>query len=223
MNGKRRASKGESHAEWDRRWQRKEGVQFQWHATAPPSELSRLIDEAGLKGFALDLGCGDGSITCYLAEHFDFAVGVDIAFGAVSRGRGKAKASAIEPQFVAGDVIATPFAAEKFDFVFDRGCLQNIPQRIWPRYFREVNRLLRSGGHYQLFCSKPRLPSFVTPRGLRERTSWLLGRKGPRFTSPAVIEYAMSHSMKGLEFKKIPFRTATGHERIWTYGLWEKQ
>ena len=79
---------------------------------------STLVDvAAGLPpGRALDLGCGEGADTIWLAAHGWDATGIDISPTAVARAEDAARAAGVDARFVAAD-LATLADDDRFDLV----------------------------------------------------------------------------------------------------------
>jgi SAM-dependent methyltransferase len=212
---------------WEDQWQRHRGAEFHWYLSEPPPELVRLVEDGRipLGGAALDLGCGPGVATSYLAASFHPAVGLDIAQGAVVEARSRARGENRDPSFLVAEAPVLPFRTGAFSFVFDRGCLQAIPRQAWERYFREVDRVLAPGGMLQLYVSKAarQFPPLLSGRGIRLRLRWLRGKRGgPRFLSPGLIRQLHPASLKEIELRQFPFRTKADTVRTVTYGLFRK-
>jgi SAM-dependent methyltransferase len=210
---------------WEGRYARKQGPGFCWFLDRPPPHLVELIEGDSVPaGAALDLGCGPGVATAYLAETFSPAVGLDIAHAALSQAREYSASKGVRPSFVAGAAPILPFRAGSFSIVFDRGCLQAIPREAWPMYFQEIARLLRPGGVLQLLVSKPlkRFPSLLSYRGVRARLRWMLGRRGPQFLSHELLTSLLPASMRVETLEDFPFRTTTGPPRAMTHGIFRK-
>ncbi|MBW3533730.1 MAG: class I SAM-dependent methyltransferase [Gemmatimonadetes bacterium] len=107
--------------------------------------LGRLGLEVG-RGRALDFGCGVGRLTQALADHFDEAVGVDIAASMVERAR-KLDRHGEKVRYVvntAPDLAI--FGDDTFDFVYSNKVLQHIPPLAVEAYVREFFRVLAPGG-----------------------------------------------------------------------------
>lgn len=95
---------------------------------------------------ALDFGCGVGRLTQALADHFDEAVGVDIAASMVERAREFNR----HGDRVRYAVNAAPDLSllddDRFDLVYSNKVLQHIPPQPVEAYVREFFRVLRPGG-----------------------------------------------------------------------------
>jgi ubiquinone/menaquinone biosynthesis C-methylase UbiE len=209
---------------WERRWQRRRGEEFCWYLDEPPPELVKLVGEGMVpEGGALDLGCGPGVATSYLAQHFTPSVGLDIALGAVLQARERAGIDGVRPSFVVAEAPILPFRPESFSLIFDRGCLQAIPRPAWDPYFREAERLLSPGGVLQLFASKPlkRFPRLLSYRGLRARARWLLGRRGAQFLSPDLLRQ-LAGTMETVSIEDFRYRPRTGPPRQMIHAIFRR-
>ncbi len=217
---------GRRRKRWEGRWQQRTATEFCWYLDAPPTELTRLVEEDGLPaGAALDLGCGSGVATAYLARFFSPALGLDIALGAVSQARDFARERGTRPSFVVAEVPILPLRSEAFSLIFDRGCLQGVPKEAWPVYFREADRLLKAGGVLQLFASKPmkRFPPLLSYRGIRARGRWLLGKRGARFLTHSYLESLLPPSMLVVTLEDHLYQPKAGPARLMTHGTFRKR
>jgi ubiquinone/menaquinone biosynthesis C-methylase UbiE len=210
---------------WERRYQRKQGQEFIWYIDEPPAELVQLIQEGGVpEGGALDIGCGPGVATAYLAKSFSPTVGLDIAHSAVTQARQRVKDQGASAAFVVAAAPVLPFRADSFSFLFDRGCLQALPREAWPVYMGEVRRLLKAGGVFQLLASKPtkQFPPLLSRRGLRARARWLLGRRGPQFLSHDLLRNLAGPSLETLRMENFNFQPTAGPLRAFTHAVFRK-
>lgn len=130
----------------NRRWDRAE-----FFATGRDLIAEVLRDVAALNvsfqgGRALDFGCGAGRLTQALAQHFDTAVGVDIAPSLIRQ----ANEYNLVPdrcRYVLNsrDDLSV-FRDGEFDFVFSTIVLQHMHPKYAGRYIAEFLRVLRPGG-----------------------------------------------------------------------------
>ena len=137
-----------------------------WDTEVTPPEVIELVEGGDLPpGRALDLGCGTGTNSIYLARHGWEVVGVDFSVLAIRRARRKARQARVDCQFHHGDVTDLSFLADPFDLALDIGCLHSLSPEAWGRYAAEVARLVRPGGLYLLYAFAPR-PDRSIPRGI---------------------------------------------------------
>ncbi len=142
-----------------------------WDTNITPPEVVQLIEGERLPpGRALDLGCGSGTNSLYLARHGWEVVGVDFSRPAIRRARRKARRAGITScRFYLADVTRLGFLQEPFDLALDIGCLHGIPPDRRPAYAAELTRLLRPGGLYMLYAFTPRSPTRgIAPEEVRE-------------------------------------------------------
>jgi len=208
---------------WERRWSSNEPASFHWHVDGPPEQLVKAIEgELLRRGAALDLGCGAGEASRYLAGTFHPAVGIDIAFEAVRYARAATRQhEGARPVFAVADATALPFASGRYSYVFDRGCLQSIPPQLWSRCLSEVERVLAPDGRFQLLVSKvagsarglARLRALARPR---------VGREVSKALSDDAILAAAPPALELMSIERFPFETANGQVRDFTHALFRK-
>jgi SAM-dependent methyltransferase len=111
-------------------------------------DLARLLGLGGNER-VLDLGCGIGGPSRYLAQTFGCRVtGVDLTpeFCDVAAMLAVLTGLNDKVEYRQADALALPFADNSFDVVWSQNVVMNIADR--PRLYREIHRVLRGGGHY---------------------------------------------------------------------------
>ena len=134
-----------------------------WHN--PPPELSGLIESGEIKPCkAIDIGCGEGYYSIYLASKGFDMVGIDLSERAIAFAKENAAKANLFIRFCAMDINSLDDENEKFDFVFEWSVLHHImpPQR--EHYVENVSRMLNKGGKYLSTCFSRR---FLRRRVLR--------------------------------------------------------
>ncbi len=129
-------------------------------ARAERSEFARLLDQA-LPGDAriLEMGCGTGQMSLYLARANRVVVGADLTRASLMLGSQAAKRLGLaKVQFVETDLHHPGLRDGAFDVVYSSGVLHHTPD---PRAsFAQIARLVRPGGFVilGLYNSFARLP-----------------------------------------------------------------
>jgi SAM-dependent methyltransferase len=95
---------------------------------------------------ALDFGCGVGRVTQALAEHFEEAIGVDIAPSMIAQARLHNRQGEL-CRFVLNETDdLRAFQTASFDFIYSNIVLQHVKPRYVRRYLHEFVRLLAPSG-----------------------------------------------------------------------------
>ena len=150
-----------------------------WDSGIPPPELVEVI-EGGRRltaGRALDLGCGTGTTSMYMASHGWQVTAVDFVPRAIKAALLKAARAGSPVGFLVGDVTRLNALAIEpgFDLLFDQGCFHSLPEAAQAAYARQVSAIARSGATYLLYAfgrqprRRPFFPTGVSPDDVRSR------------------------------------------------------
>jgi SAM-dependent methyltransferase len=122
-----------------------------WDTGLTPPEV--MTAQAAFKqpGRALDLGCGTGTTSIYLAQHGWQVTGVDFSPKAIELARDKARRAGVEVDLHLGDVSRLDFLSDPFDLILDIGCLHGLDRESRARYAEQLRRLTRPGSKFLLF------------------------------------------------------------------------
>jgi SAM-dependent methyltransferase len=146
-----------------------------WPVEGPTPHVAKLVARlgSGRGKRALDLGCGEGRHTILLGRRGYDVVGLDLEPLALRKAKAIAARAGVRARFVAGNALDLRFPDARFDLVLDYGCFHHVVTRDWPRYRREVARVLRPGGHLVLsvFSTK-----FRHHAGERRTRNWIVHR-----------------------------------------------
>ena len=142
-----------------------------WDSGISPPELVAVVEgqDRLASGKALDLGCGTGTNSIYLAQHGWEATGVDFVPRAINAARRKASAIGVSPRFVVGDVtrLTELGVGAGYDLLLDLGCFHSIPDAGRDAYVHGATDVARPGATMLLFCFVRReTPSRIGPRGV---------------------------------------------------------
>lgn len=120
-----------------------------WHQETPPDLLKRVVGARGGTGRALDVGCGAGVYSVWMAEQGMDVTGIDLFPEAIAMARARAGEHGVQAAFVQADLFTWAPDAP-FDLVFDSGCLHSLVGGSVPAYKQQLLRWLDGGGDYVL-------------------------------------------------------------------------
>ena len=150
--------------EWNERY--KEGTDLPWDTGRPDDHLVKLVEEGVVKPCrALEVGCGTGTNSLWLAERGFDVLGVDLAQEAVARAQAKLAGRNLKCRFQALDFLAGKGLPGGFGFVLDRGCFHVFEEgRERDTFARNVAGQLAPGGlWFSLIGSTEGAPREVGP------------------------------------------------------------
>jgi SAM-dependent methyltransferase len=98
-----------------------------WDLGRADANLVSVVDAWPIKSCrALDIGCGTGDNSIWLARRTFDVTGVDITALAIQKARRKALQIGIECKFVIADFLKERIDEAPFGFAFDRGCFHSL-------------------------------------------------------------------------------------------------
>lgn len=120
-----------------------------WHREEPSAVLADAAAARAGKGRALDVGCGAGVFSVWLAQRGFEVTGIDLFPQAIAMARARAEAQGARVELISGDLF-TYAPAAPFDLVFDSGCLHSLVGGDVRTYKRQLLRWLAPKGDYVL-------------------------------------------------------------------------
>jgi SAM-dependent methyltransferase len=139
-----------------------------WEIGAPQPAMSALLNRHPPTGPVLDLGCGSGDLSIYLAQLGHEVVGVDFVEKAILKAR--EKAASLPPQvakvlyFLAADALRPSLLQKQFGAVVDSGFFHLFDSEQCDRLVEEVAQVLIPGGKYYLHEFAVEFPVANMPR-----------------------------------------------------------
>jgi len=157
-----------------------------WDDELPPPEVIEMADQMPA-GRMLDLGCGYGRSSIYLARRGWVADGVDFIPLAIAGALARAEQAAVagRAHFYLGKVTNLHFLTGPYDFALDVGCMHALDDAALRQYRDEVYRLMSVNGLYLLFAHLRSDDVEVPGRGVYEEAIYKLF--GDHFTLDKVI------------------------------------
>jgi SAM-dependent methyltransferase len=185
-----------------------------WERLSPPSDLIDLVEgpHALAPGRALDLGCGTGTDSVYLARHGWDVTGVDMVPEALALARRNAIAAGVHATFVQGDVTRLGDVVQGlFDLLLDFGCFHTLPPDERPAFVKCVSAVAAPGATFLLygFARPPRLAPMqagVSLDEVRQRfeSTWTI--ESAEQTSADAIEVARTRADRSFELWRFRLR-----------------
>jgi SAM-dependent methyltransferase len=94
-----------------------------WDIGRPDSNLTDIVTKTPIEaGKALEIGCGYGHNSMWLASQGFSVTGVDVSESAIQEAKDNASKESADCSFIAMDFMENDVADYPFSFVFDRGC-----------------------------------------------------------------------------------------------------
>jgi SAM-dependent methyltransferase len=185
-----------------------------WERRISPSDLIQLVEGPGAltSGRALDLGCGTGTDSIYLARHGWSVTGVDMVPEALDIASRNAAIAGVDVQFVQGDVThVRDFVDGIFDLLLDFGCFHTLPDDLRPAYVETVSSVATTGAILLLygFARPPRLalmPAGVSLDEMRNRFADRWEIESAERTTADAIQVARTRADRAFELWRFRMR-----------------
>ncbi len=138
---------------WERLYSRAGQPRIPWTNQGPFPPLVRAISDGLLRppGPILDIGCGVGTNSFWLAAQGFEVTGIDVAKGAIEAAESAREPGEHNPEFAAGDLLTSRLPPAKFRAAIDVGCFHTLPPRLRAGFAQSAHRLLAPGAPYLLF------------------------------------------------------------------------
>jgi cyclopropane fatty-acyl-phospholipid synthase-like methyltransferase len=122
-----------------------------WRDIRIPKELKELVKTNNPKT-TLELGCGLGQFSNFMAKQGIKATGVDFSSVAIENAKKGVANDESKPTFITGDVTNLEMLTEQFDVSFDVGCFHCLNEEGQQKYVSEVYRLLKPVGTHLIWA-----------------------------------------------------------------------
>jgi tocopherol O-methyltransferase len=118
----------------------------------------------------IDVGCGIGGSSLYLAEKFGARVtGITLSPVQANRAKERARAAGLQAKtdFQVANALAMPFADDSFDLVWSLESGEHMPDKL--KFLQECYRVLKPGGKliFVTWCHRP--TTLTTPLTAQEQ------------------------------------------------------
>ncbi len=138
-----------NYEKWDQVYRRYQLETLPWELGRPREALVKLVEKGIIKkGKALDICCGAGTNTIYLAQKGFSVTGVDISSKAIEHAKRKAEQADVKIRFMVQNALTLPFEGGEFDLVFDMGCFHHVEIEDRNTFIKGVHRVLKKDAAY---------------------------------------------------------------------------
>jgi SAM-dependent methyltransferase len=133
-----------------------------WNIETPPEVLIRLVESGKVKSCkTIDLGCGTGNYSIYLASLGFEVTGIDISPTAIEIAQENAKKKGIKCHFYIANVLDNfNEIKDTFDFAYDWELLHHIFPEQRTIYVKNVYKILNPGAKFLSVCFSFKDPGF---------------------------------------------------------------
>jgi len=122
-----------------------------WSDIRIPKELQELVTNNKPVN-SLELGCGLGRFTKFMALQGIDAVGVDFSSVAIEKAKINVANEKMKPTFLVGDVTNLKSIIKQFDVSYDIGCFHCLNEEAHKKYVAELFRLLKPGSYHLIWA-----------------------------------------------------------------------
>ena len=174
-----------------------------WDIKTHDKNLENILTEYNInKGRVLEIGCGTGNDINFLCSKGFDVTGMDISQNAIDIAE-KNNQHHNNVKYIVGD-INEDLPKDKYDLIYDRGCLHGNPELI-SSIFPKLFEILNDNGKILIISSNSNSKGndYATPAKLNIRH---------------LIHYS-DDGFKVLLIKEIPFQLADGYEDVLGYSV----
>ncbi|RJO75199.1 class I SAM-dependent methyltransferase [Nocardia panacis] len=123
-----------------------------WDIGKPQPELVQFVEQGGVSGAVLDIGCGPGDTAIYLAGLGYRVVGLDAAPTAIEQARERAARQGVNVEFVVADATDLAEYTGRFDTVVSSALYHCLNAEARRGYAAAIGRATKSGGRLFQTC-----------------------------------------------------------------------
>ena len=148
-----------------------------WDIGKPQPEIVRLSEAGEIQGSVLDVGCGTGENSLFLARLGHEVWGIDSSTLAIRKAKAKSKDRGLKVNFLNHNALQLQTLKHKFDSAIDTGLFHVFDDDERTLLAKSLAAALKPGGIYHMMCFSEKEPGGwggprrVTQREIRETFS----------------------------------------------------
>jgi 2-polyprenyl-3-methyl-5-hydroxy-6-metoxy-1,4-benzoquinol methylase len=142
---------------WDKEWwdnfYKNKDKPIPFFTEKPDENLAQyMIQKDSHIGKTLDIGCGNGRNSIFLAKLGYVSKGIDLSTESIIWARENAKKSNLEVDFENISFFDFKDHNQNYIHIHDSGCLHHIKPHRRAEYLSKIHSLLKIDGHFSLVC-----------------------------------------------------------------------
>ncbi len=136
---------------WDEFWKDKEKP-IPFFVDLPDENLIQYLNKDMITvGKVIDVGCGNGRNSRYLASKGFEVEAIDYSKESIEWAV-EATGTEYDIDYIHASVFDIKKSQGDYDFIYDSGCLHHIKPHRRPQYLKKMCTLLKPGGYFGLVC-----------------------------------------------------------------------
>jgi tellurite methyltransferase len=142
---------------WEKQWHDPKLVQL-WASFPPVPEVVEMADDLQAEGrrHILDIGCGVGRHTLYLAARGFKVTAVDNAPTALKECRQRLDAAGFHAEIAEADMECLPYQAASFDGILSTNVIHHVRVTTLAKIIDDIYQMLKPGGFFVWVTPNPR-------------------------------------------------------------------
>ena len=146
-----------------------------WEIGRPQSVVVDLAETNGFSGRILDVGCGTGDNSIFLARRGHDVVGIDVSERAIEHAIEKCAGAERCPRFLMADALELHRLNTTFDTVLDCGFFHTLTDDGRTLYLQSLGEVMPPGGVLHIVCFSDDEPDWGGPRRISRSELETLG------------------------------------------------